>query len=269
MKKNTLKPPLPDLLLREIAGKSEDLPKANAAFQIFFHQFMPYVLGESVFMYKDKNIQEAGIDEEIAGNVLYTVWEKAHQFKIDEDVTPEIATKKVRAWLKKIVFTEYGMYFRETTKKDKIPIEFLVKYTDYEWMNNHDSDDYGENEATTADNYLEITFLAKDDRDDDLDLPMSNKYAWVFPIVKRVLAKIPEKHKEVFEIYLKNMNSEGRLPEGMKNEICVRYGMHNDYPRKIKQRVLKDIQTEVNKEIERMMDQSATDEPEEFSRKCS
>lgn len=269
MKKPNLKPPLPHLLLRDIARRPEDMHRAKAAFKLFFNQFMPYVLGESAFMYRDKKIIEAGIDEEIAANVLCIVWEKAHQFKMDEDVAPEVAVTKVRAWLKTIVFTEYGKYFRETTKRDKIPMEFLVRCTDYEWMNNHDSDDHLESEATTANHHLSLPFLTQDDQDDDFYLPLSSKYAWVFPIVKRVLAKISKMHKEVFEIYMKEMNSEGRLPEGVSKEICARHGLHKDYPRKIKQRVLEEIKAEVNKERERMMDQSATDAPKELSRKCS
>lgn len=230
--------------LMMLIGLKEEQPYlAEAAFRRFHSLYVHQIRTVSLYYYRNFEVEEE-IYDEITYKVLFKIWEKPDSFKPPEGVVGKLIEKKLMSWIQTVVKNEYRLYFRTENRKDKIPRHLTLTYTEEGAHEEEEitlaeerENEYFENESVIYDgNHLV-------EEDEAATTPLSERYRSERREVKKFLKTLPEAHRDVFETYLSFEDENGRLPEGMLDALCKKHGLHKEYPRKIKKRVMEKLRS--------------------------
>ena len=229
----------PIALLAIIAHKDDD-QAARAAYRHFHRMYKKFVRAVSYQYYKKHEINDPGLVDEIAGNALMKVWDHAGKFTVEPDTPKKVRERKLQAWIRIIIKNEYLLYFRALNKKDRIPPQNIQSASRIDQSpDNEDKDEF----EYQADDLPEIVY-------EDYDPAQHDAYNMQFKVELKVIEKhlksLPKAHKKVFLTYIENQDKQGRLPEGMFQKLCHETGLHKEYPRKIKKKIMDQLKKMFN-----------------------
>ncbi len=219
-------------LLRLIASKA-DHEVANHSFRRFHAMYLKKIRFMSFHFFREYGIKEPGLVDEIASNVLYKVWENAGKFKADPSLAKAEREKKLQAWLRTIVRNEYLLYLRAQVKRSVIPREELRTISVLD------------ERASKKETYHYKMDALPETEDEPYDIHTEEAYEKKFRTelraIRNHLKTLPKEHKQVFDTYLYHADQNGKLPPGMFQDLCKKTGLHKEYPKKIKMRVMDDL----------------------------
>jgi DNA-directed RNA polymerase specialized sigma24 family protein len=240
-KQNEITTSNPIELLMLIGLKEERYDLANAAFRRFHGLYIKRIYALSIQYYKHFEIQEE-IYGEITYNVLLKIWTKPDSFKPPEGVVGKLIDKKLMSWIQTIVKNEYLLYFRAENRKDKIPRNLTLSYTEEAA---HDEEEIMLAEERESE-YFKMEAAVhvgsyQMEADEAETIAISERFRSENREIKKFMKTLPEAHRDVFETYLSFEDAKGRLPDGMLDALCKKHGLHKEYPRKIKKRVMEKL----------------------------
>lgn len=270
-------------LMLIIAQKAEQPKEAEMAHRLLYYKYLTYVNDICERLSHKYMISEAGVWEEVAGNVLFIMYDKAEKFHADKQKSAKQADAQLRSWLKGIAENEFLMYLRARKKKET----YYVPEKDVETESLLDLPTLSlENKsylrALTED--LQITHVSvskrgilpttgklgwlPDDLPDLLDDEPSEeekeaelkaylkKYAGELKEMKKVLSKENPVYKDVYLTYVEYQDDKGRLTEGRLDYLIEKHGLTSkNHVAKMKQRVRRRIIEAINKKFGTLEDE--------------
>lgn len=226
------------IALLAILARRDDDHAARDAFRKFHQQYFKEVRIFSVQFYKEHELIDYGIIDEIAGNVFIKIWQNADKFTVGSGLSEHDQRRLVLAWLRRIVKNEYLLYLRELKNKDLIPFQQIQPLSQIDQSHESESEDEYE---YLADDFPEMVV-----EDAEQENEYKKRHKTELKMIETHLKKLPKLHKKVFMMYINYQDERGRLPKGMLPQFCHRTGMHEDYPRQIKKRILGELKNMFN-----------------------
>jgi DNA-directed RNA polymerase specialized sigma24 family protein len=219
-------------LMRLIACKTDN-ESAEAAFTVFHALYVKLIRYMSLFYYKKFEVDDSGIVDEIASNALYKVWENAGKFKVDPLLKKKDKEKKLQSWIWTIVRNEFFLYLRAQHKSHVIPRSKISSFSTL--------DEKSDNEEEYEWNMDKLPEIQDEPYDPAAEDAYHKKHKTELKAIQKHLKSLPKAHKKVFDTYLTFGDESGKLPPGMFQDLCKKTGLHKEYPKKIKMRVMGDL----------------------------
>ena len=270
-------------LMLIIAQKAERAKEAEMAHRLLYFKYLTYVNDICEQLNRKYMIGEAGVREEVAGNVLFLMYDKAEKFHADTLKSAKQADAQLRSWLKGIAENEFLMYLRARKKKDT----YYVPEKDLElesMLNLPTLSPENKNylRELTEDRQITLVSLSKrgisshtgklvwmrDDLPDLLDDEPTEeekeaelkaylkKYDGELKEIKKVLAKENPVYKDVYLSYVEYQDDKGRLTEGRLDYLMEKHGLTSkNHVAKMKQRVRRRIIEAISKKFGTLEDE--------------
>lgn len=289
MTKITKKRSHPDLLMETVSRWQQNRPEAEEAYRKLYTMYAPFIRELCRKFNGFYQIKEQGIWQEVAGNVLSLIWEKAGTYKPKLEANTGLRTIakadiQIRTWLKAIARNEFFKYMREKRSKETyfsnseelFEIKELKPYLSAEIVDHlHDlqsdrmiimtSISQSEVSPKTGE-FRWKTDLLPDIADDNEgeDEKAANydawlkKYALELKETERLLSKMTEKKREVYMTYVLHQDENDRIPPEMHQGLCDKFGLHKEYPKKIKKRVEAELQKKLHQKFGLLLNEEET-----------
>lgn len=202
----TLKPltneDLAELFL-SMAMKEDDRQEAEKAFAVFYNLYKNYLYTVVRNACKPWTMYGEELIQAVHENTFLTVFEKAEDFMLIEDIPFERQEKRMKSWLGKIAHREMLQLLRQF-KKDKEKIEY------------HD----------------DLTFLENSDEEIK---PQKSKD---FLLAGKALNTLSERDRNIFVTYLMFEDDNKKLPSSEIQRLAEMWDVLPDNMRQIKKRSL-------------------------------
>lgn len=202
----TLKPltneDLAELFL-SMAMKEDDRQEAEKAFAVFYNLYKNYLYTVVRNACKPWTMYGEELIQAVHENTFLTVFEKAEDFMLIEDIPFERQEKRMKSWLGKIAHREMLQLLRQF-KKDKEKIEY------------HD----------------DLTFLENSDEEIK---PQKSKD---FLLAEKALNTLSERDRNIFVTYLMFEDDNKKLPSSEIQRLAEMWDVLPDNMRQIKKRSL-------------------------------